>query len=319
MNDDDVPRGEMPHLPSWRRHGEPTDPAPLDELVGDGQVSPAVSSEWQPVSELLQAAAGSASAAELTVDNAALAAFRRAHLGAPARRPLVRPRMISTLLTGKIAAALACAAVGITGAAGAAFAGVLPTHIQNAAHDTIGAPRAHHAAAESAEASHSAEPSHSADPSESPEASDSPEASESPEASHSPKPSESPEASESEHVSATSTASPAANAAFGLCQAWSNAVKHGLTDQVGFRDKLAGLAGGIANISTFCASVKHTDGDDSEGPSPSSSVSPTATATSGEHGDGHDGNGKSGSDGQDHSKSGAFPAPSPAPQGGGHD
>ena len=150
MNDDDVPRGEMPHLPSWRRHGEPTDPAPLDELVGDGQVSPAVSSEWQPVSELLQAAAGPASAAELTVENAALAAFRRAHLGAPTRRPLVRPRMISTLLTGKIAAALACAAVGITGAAGAAFAGVLPTHIQNAAHDTIGAPRAHHDAATTA-------------------------------------------------------------------------------------------------------------------------------------------------------------------------
>ena len=286
----------MPHLPSWRRHGEPTDPAPLDELVGDGRVSPAVSSEWQPVSELLQAAAGPASEAELTVDNAALADFRRAHLGIPTRRPLVRPRMISTLLTGKIAAALACAAVGITGAAGAAFAGVLPTHIQNAAHDTIGAPPAHHDATTT-----SAEPSHTPEASESPKPSDSPEAS------------ESPKASQSAQVSATSTASPGANAAFGLCQAWSNAVKHGLDGQVGFRDKLAALAGGIANVTTFCASVKHTDGDDTESPSPSGSVSPAATTSSDEN---DHGNGKGGGDSQSHSRSGVSPTPSLAPQAG---
>lgn len=291
----------MPNLPRWRRHGEPTDPAQLDELVGDGQVNPAVSSEWQPVSELLQAAAGPASAAELTVEYAALAAFRRAHLGAPTRRPLVRPRMISTLLTGKIAAALACAAVGITGAAGAAFAGVLPTHIQNAAHDTIGAPRAHHDSATAATASHSPEPNHS------PEASESPKASESPEATHSAKASESHEASESEHASATSTASLDANAAFGLCQAWSNADKHHLDGLVGFRAKLAVLAGGVANIRTFCASVKHTDGDHHDGQLPSSSVSPTASTTGDAH-HGHDG----------HGGSAKFPVPSPAPQVGGH-
>ena len=94
-------------------------------------------------------------------------------------------------------------------------------------------------------------------------------------------------------------------------------MKHGLDDQVGFRDKLAALAGGLANVSTFCASVKHTDGDDNESASPSSSVSPAATTTSDEHGDGHDGSGKSGGD--SHGNKGAIPAPSPAPQGGGHD
>jgi hypothetical protein len=306
MNDRDVPQSEMPHLPSWRRHGEPTDPAPLDELVGDGQVSPAVSPEWQLVSELLQAAAGPASEAELTVENAAFAAFRRAHLGSPIPRPLVRPRMISTILTGKIAAALACAAVGITGAAGAAFAGALPTHIQNAAHDTIGAPRADHdATTTSTEPSHTPEASESPEPSDSPEASESPEATHSPKASHSPEPSDSPDASQSAQVSATSTASPGANAAFGLCQAWSNAVKHGLETQVGFRDKLAALAGGLANVTTFCASVKHTEGNHTESPSPSSSVSSAATSSD-EHGNG-DG------DGNGHGNKGVIPALSPTP------
>ena len=222
--------------------------------------------------------------------------------------------MIKTVLTGKIAAALACAAVGITGAAGAAFAGALPTHIQNAAHDTIGAPRADHdGTTTGAAASHTPEASESPEPSDSPDPSESPEATHSPKPSHSPEHSDSPDASESAHVSATSTASPDANAAFGLCQAWSNAVKHGLQNQVGFRDKLAALAGGLANISTFCATVKHTDGDDTESPSPSSSVS-TAATSSDEHGDGHD---KSGDDGD--GNTGVIPAVSPAPQGGGHD
>jgi hypothetical protein len=297
MNDDDVPRGEMPHLPSWRRHGEPTDPAPLDELVGDGQVSPAVSSEWQPVSELLQAAAGSASAAELTVDNAALAAFRRAHLGAPARRPLVRPRMISTLLTGKIAAALACAAVGITGAAGAAFAGVLPTHIQNAAHDTIGAPRAHHEAAASASPTHTPEPSESPEPSHSPDPSESPEASHSPEPSESPESSESPEPSHSPKPTPTSTASPAANAAEELCEEASNGAKHGHDGAAGLSDKLVTLASGAANVSAFCASVKHTDGDDNKSASPSVSPSPEPTKTTDQQGDNRNGDSRTGNGG----------------------
>ena len=169
------------------------------------------------------------------------------------------------------------------------------------AHDTIGAPRAHHDSATAATASHSPEPNHS------PEASESPKASESPEATHSAKASESHEASESEHASATSTASLDANAAFGLCQAWSNADKHHLDGLVGFRAKLAVLAGGVANIRTFCASVKHTDGDHHDGQLPSSSVSPTASTTGDAH-HGHDG----------HGGSAKFPVPSPAPQVGGH-
>jgi len=210
--------------------------------------------------------------------------------------------MISTLLTGKIAAALACAAVGITGAAGAAFAGV------NIAHDTIGATQAHHGSAQSA-ASHSPEATESpeASESESPEATESPEASES----ESPEASESPKATLSAHVSATPTASPSSNAAFGLCQAWSNAVKHHLEGQVGFRDKLAGLAGGAANITTFCASVKHPDGHESPSVSPSGSVTPSASTSSDEDGPG---NGKGEDERESHSKSSVSPLPSVAPQ-----
>ncbi len=51
--------------------------------------------------------------------------------------------MISTLLSSKIAGAIACAAIGVTGAAGAAYANVLPRPIQDIAHNTIGAPPTH--------------------------------------------------------------------------------------------------------------------------------------------------------------------------------
>lgn len=52
--------------------------------------------------------------------------------------------MLGTLLTTKLATALAAGAVGLGGAAAAAYTGSLPTTLQNAAHDTIGAPKAHH-------------------------------------------------------------------------------------------------------------------------------------------------------------------------------
>jgi hypothetical protein len=274
----------MPHLPIRRRNGDPTEPPQIEDLLKHGQIEDLLSNgagtaaaepEWQPVSELLQAAAGPATGSELTGEAAAMAAFRRGHLGVPTRRPLVRPRMLTTLLSGKIAAALACAALGVTGAAGAAFANVLPEPIQNLAHNTIGAPQAHsHANAEGdqgdeADASASHPASESAEPSESSEANE-----------------------HSASSSATATASANAHAANGLCVAWTNAVAHGLDAQVGFRDKLATMAGGIDKITAFCATVKHEDGDQSE------HASASATSTVG--GDDENGHGNS-----DHSNKGA--------------
>jgi hypothetical protein len=280
MSNADVPRGEMPHLPIRRRNGDPTEPPQIEDLLGDGADTAAAQSEWQPVSKLLQAANGPATFSELNGEAAAMAAFRRGHLGAPTRQPLVRLRMLTTLLSGKIAASLACAALGLTGAAGAAFANVLPAPIQNLAHDTIGAP-AHHSNGDD-------------------QGDDETEASASP--SVSPASSESPEASESELASASGSASANTNAANGLCVAWSNAVSHNLEDQVGFRDKLGAIAGSTKaeDITTFCTTFKHSG---------------SASATPGSEGD--HGSGDHGDQGKTH-QHGAPVSPTPAPTGAEH-
>src|SRR5450631_170328 len=140
-----VPRDEMPFLPIRRRdHGQTSDvrSPQFEELLGTG-AAPISDAGWQRVSEVFGSAAADPTASELTVDSAAMAAFRRAHLGVPTRRHLVRSNMISTLLSSKIAGAIACAAIGVTGAAGAAYANVLPRPIQDIAHNTIGAPPTH--------------------------------------------------------------------------------------------------------------------------------------------------------------------------------
>jgi hypothetical protein len=54
--------------------------------------------------------------------------------------------VLATLLSAKLAAAAATAAVTFAGATAAAYAGVLPAPVQNFAHDTIGTPPAHPAA-----------------------------------------------------------------------------------------------------------------------------------------------------------------------------
>lgn len=288
MIDGDVPEGEMPRLPFPHRFGDKADSTQLEALLGAGSIDAAASGEWADVSQVLQAAAAPATPSELAAEPAILAAFQRAQLGAPSRRrrPLVRPRMLTTLLTGKIAAALACAAVGATGAATAAYADALPDSVQNIAHTLIAAPPAHsHASDTGREHGHqfalaSASPSASAAVSGSASASTSTSASASTSASTS--------------ASASASASATPDDAFGLCTAWSNAVRHGLQNQVGFRDKLAGIAGGADNITTFCATVKpHVDASESESPE---SDSPEPSKTESPDGAEHHGN-------SDHGKS----------------
>jgi hypothetical protein len=275
----------MPHLPIRRRKGDSAEPPQLEELLGAGAAAAAVSAEWRPVSELLRAASGPAAASELEGEGAMVAAFRRAQIGVPARRRVTRrPRMLATVLSGKIAAAVACAAIGVTGATGAAFAGVLPNPIQNFAHATIGAPESaavgvaadRHSTAPGLSGSTSPEPSHSED-------------STSPEPRKSLTPSErAKHAGASARGSATASASADVRAAAGLCRAWSQALAPGAQghgpepyqpgDQVALRAKLVALAGGADKVAAFCATVKHN----AENQSASPFAAPSATSVPGD-------------------------------------
>ena len=156
----------MPNLPFRRRHGDPADEQQLDALLeaGNSESSfdatfvtnfgvsdlPAPAPEWQSVSDLLRAAASAGSAvdpSERASEAAVLAAFRHERVGNRHRQPQTIARyktMLSTRLsalrTGRLAAGLVAGVVTLTGAATAAYACVLPSPIQNFAHDTIGAP-----------------------------------------------------------------------------------------------------------------------------------------------------------------------------------
>jgi hypothetical protein len=136
----------MSNLPFRRRHGDPADAPQLDELLDAGRVDATgvvPAPEWQSVSDVLRSAAAATEPSELAGEAAVLAAFRRERAGIRHRRPQPIARcktMFSTLLTGRIAAGVIAGVVTVTGAATAAYACVLPSPIQNFAHDTIGAP-----------------------------------------------------------------------------------------------------------------------------------------------------------------------------------
>jgi hypothetical protein len=333
MKERSVPGDEMPRLPFLTTHREPASPQ-LPELLGTAP-SGAMDDGWQHVSELLQAAAAPATASELAGEAAMFVAFRQAHHSAPARRRLLkRPRMLTTLLTGKLAAVLAAATVGATGVATAAYANVLPDGMQNFAHHLIAAPPAHsHASATGRDHGHQFGAPTSASPS--------PSASESATPSPSTSTSDSPSPSVSDSASATTSpsASPSVNsAAFGLCTAWSNAVSHGSQDKVGFRTKLAGIAAaanttGTAGttsapvasgapiddnaITAFCATVQHpgSNSDDPADGSASASTSPEAQhpgKSGGNNGQGNS-NGKSHGNPHDGNDASASVSPSPTP------
>jgi len=96
------------------------------------------------VALLHSALTASATADELSGEDGAVALFRTSSARhSSAARRLWRPAVLSTLLTTKLAAAVAVGAVGLGGAATVAYTGSLPDTLQNAAHDTIGAPAAH--------------------------------------------------------------------------------------------------------------------------------------------------------------------------------
>jgi hypothetical protein len=269
----------MPLLPIRRNRG--ADSPQFDELLGTG-AAPLSDAGWQRVSEVFGSAAADPTASELTVDSAALAAFRRAHLGAAPtpRRHLVRSNMVNTLLSSKIAGAIACAAIGVTGAAGAAYANVLPRPIQAIAHNTIGAPPTHGDAGRHGVA-HNDDGVVVASPSVSPTAS----------------------------ISASASATAAR-----LCDEWSDvAERNNDDDATNVHAQLAVLAGGAGNIAAFCATVGDRDNDEHGGATPSPTASPSATASAGDdqrddQGDDHGRDGASASPTQ-----GSNRGPSPSP------
>ncbi|MDQ1487172.1 MAG: hypothetical protein QOJ62_2865 [Actinomycetota bacterium] len=303
----------MPHLPFRPFRPDPRDESDaeqLDALLEPGSIASVIASgmdpHWQAVSDALGAAARPPTPDELSGEAAMLAAFRGVQPGVSANRRqlLVRPRMLATVLTGKLAAALAIGAVSVTGAATAAFADALPRPVQNFAHHTIGAPAAHeNNQAEGTEPSETPTPSATLTGSASPSAT----ASES----HSPEPSESPDPSESaEHAShsatPTSTLTPTAVSAktAALCHALTEATKHGQEPPEGLSKQLTLVAPSASAFSAFCATVK----DDDDADDVSSSASPSASATLDADGD-YDGSVA------DHAKGfrGANPSPSPTP------
>jgi hypothetical protein len=226
------------HTPFRRRSGGPAHLHQLESLLRTGTVPLGMSSDWQPVADVLRAAIAPARPSELTGEAAILAAFRRAQLDVPSRRPVTRPPMLSALLTGKLAALAVCATVGVGGAATAAYANALPAPIQGFAHSAIGAPAPH------PEAPHDAvispEPSHSAKP----------EPTRSAPQSLVPKP----EPTRTESPKPTSTIAGTA-AAYALCRAYAEATAHGVQLVGSLQEKLVALAGGAANIAAFCATV----------------------------------------------------------------
>jgi hypothetical protein len=238
----------MPFLPIRRRDPGHAHSRQFDELLENG-ADPTSDAAWQRVSEVFGPAAADPTPAELTVDSAALAAFRRAHLSVPTRRHLVRSNMITTLLSSKIAGAIACAAIAVTGAAGAAYANVLPPPIQNIAHDTIGAPPTRADSDRHGGSGHDVAVAL---------------------------------ASASASLSPTLTPSPSASAsvtAARLCDEWPDVAERSSDDgATNVHDQLAALAGGVGNIAAFCATVG-ADGANDEHHSASATPSPTATTS----------------------------------------
>jgi hypothetical protein len=302
MRPDDVPHAEMFKTPRFRRI---LGARRLDKRADALAPQYLQSGEWYDVADLLGAAAAPAAASELAGEREIIAAFQREHLDSVSvtarRRTPVRSRMLNSLLTGKIVAALAATALGATGAATAAYADALPDSVQDIAHHLIAAPPAHSHASDSGRAhGHqfgAASPSPTVNPSPSTSESAAPSGPALPSDSVSPS------------VSPSASASPSAGgsldpAAVGLCTAWSNAVDHNRQDQVGFKSKLAGIAGGDASMSddditSFCATVQKShdstdtdEADDQASVSPSASPAPSATAD--EHGHNGDNHGKSG-------------------------
>jgi hypothetical protein len=221
MTDPGVPHDDMLSF-LWRsRMDSPQigDEA-LDALLAQDQGPEETTAPLRPVADVLAALQAAPSRGELTGLDPVLAEFRGAG-GMPGgfhrSRPR-RPALLRTLLTVKVAGAVAAAVLG--GSVAAAYAGVLPAALQKIAHNSIAAPAA------------SAKPSRHQTPSAKP-------------------------GPHQTHRAGTPVGpDPAGPAAHGLCTAYSHAEAHGSAAQqaVAFRN-LAAAAGGGGKVAAYCASA----------------------------------------------------------------
>lgn len=294
MSDHGVWPGDMPSLPFRRRPSDPPEAEQLDALL-DGSMGASENPDWRGVANVLQAAAGPATASEVAdsreLESIVLAAFRAAQhdvFAAAADRPLVKRRVTTPGLgplrrlrtTGsRIAAAVSCAVLGVGGIATAAYANALPGPVQSFAHDVIGAPVPHPARGGSPAPDAAGVATPSAAGISSPSASADHAASRTP--------------SSSASASSLPSTSSAQNAASGLCRAYAETRAHGATAEPQLVAQLAGLAGGSAQIDTFCAGVAASTGDE---PGASHGQQNSHQPGSDQHGDSSHGSDQHGSD-----------------------
>jgi hypothetical protein len=231
MTDPGVPHDDMLSFLSRSRMDIPQigDEA-LDALLAQDRGPGETAAPLRPVADVLAALQAPPSHGELTGLDPVLAEFRGADGmpdGSHRSRPR-RPALLRTLLSVKVAGAVAAAVLG--GSVAAAYAGVLPAALQQIAHNSIAAPAA------------SAKPGPHQTPSAKPGPHQTPSAKPGPHQTH--------------RAGTPVGPDPAGPAAHGLCTAYSHAEAQGSAAQqaVAFR-KLAAAAGGAGKVAAYCASA----------------------------------------------------------------
>jgi hypothetical protein len=227
MTDPGVPHDDMLSF-LWRSRADipQIGDEALDALLAQDRGPGETAGPLRPVADVLVALRAAPSHGELTGLDPVLAEFREVG-GMPDRfhrSRSRRPALLRTLLSVKVAGAVAAAVLG--GSVAAAYAGVLPAALQKIAHTSIAAPAA------------SVKPS----PHQTPSAKPGPHQT---------------------HRAGTPVGpDPAGPAAHGLCTAYSHAEAQGSAAQqaVAFRN-LAAAAGGGGKVAAYCATAPRPGAD----------------------------------------------------------
>jgi hypothetical protein len=144
MTGDGACHGDMPTFPRLVPGGIPPVGDPAFDALLDMTLAPHdAPAGLRPLAEAFAAFDATPAHSQPGAEASAMAAFRGAVSGGPARPAHRRSRrhpVLTSLLSAKVAAAAMVAAVAVGGTAAAAFTGKLPTPAQKLAHDTIGAP-----------------------------------------------------------------------------------------------------------------------------------------------------------------------------------
>jgi hypothetical protein len=145
MSGQDAPSHEMPKFARQARLSREHEGLALDMLLDGMPLPPEAPPEMSALPSMLADLSGPAGPSELAGEAAALSRFRRRHspAGISSRRKPERrmPPWQSPARRAQLAAALTVAAIGL-GSTAAAYADVLPSQVQQLAHEYIGAPSA---------------------------------------------------------------------------------------------------------------------------------------------------------------------------------